>query len=800
MAIIVDPDNLDRQQIIFGTTNQKISIRDVGGLIHPTLNDGYCNTVANGRTVTSISSQFITHGVSHGDILCIFTSIDAGHYVIDTIDSETQITVLEDGYDFNVFSGAINAIFDIREPNGGSVADGVSEQAIYSYAKEEWFLDSRSSLGDDLIKYPFPFEAITREQMDIGGGGYSHENWNWFNEYTRKKIRTGGFLSKNFDGIIQSQWSGIITLGSLDSDSQVYYQLTNETTAPINFTFKGAVNEPINVYTNNLIDNRYFLKLFVRKKYKTYSQSQISEIGVNLLEPIVNRFPLSHSVDASIISTDGEVLGTETYRMQSSVSRAEGIDGYKTIKSYIFTSANSDFTNVLPGDTLKITSGLEQGYYTISSINSQTQITILEDADFVGWNLTEENVSFIITTSNVIDPRNDGVLENINSITGTLTSAFGGFIGVVTSGDYLIITDSGSDHQGVYKILSINTDNQLLINTTDKPFTYKSLIDFKVVKPGMYLQKKQEAVVLSPTTGNLIFSNTNPDTITRTSGSWISDGVTAGDIITISGSISNNGIYTIASVSDLIITLIYTDSIINETILGGLGDGVYIYRPFKRAINGVVYGFKWRMFGAGGSLNSCYQFVQHQLRQPTNINYGLEVSRGDITNVLLSYSSSIGITNDMYIDDLAAIDINNVTWTDSSSSSRLEPYITAGTIYFNNYLQNDPNAIYKVYFTNDDAGDNIGRDYGTSSAIVVQDSYFNNISGHVNGRASISFTYDYDGNIQRGLSSAGTDIPITIVAIGLNTAQFVKLEGVITRTKTNSFSLASSFERNYTGV
>lgn len=800
MAIIVDPDNLDRQQIIFGTTNQKISIRDVGGLIHSTLNDGYCNTVTNSRTVISTSSQFITHGVSHGDILCIFTSIDAGHYVIDTVDSETQITVLEDGYDFNVFSGAINARFDIREPNGGTVADGVSEQAIYSYAKEEWLSDSRASLGDDLIKYPFPFEAITREQMDIGGGGYSHENWNWFNEYTRKKIRTGGCLSKNFDGIIQTQWSGIITLGSLDSDSQVYYQLTNETTDPINFTFKGAVNELINVYTNNANDNRRYLKLFVRKKYRTYSQSQINEIGVSLLEPIVNRFPLSHFADPSIVSTDGAILGTDTYRTQSSISRAERSDGYKPTKSYIFTSAGSNFTNVLPGDTLKITSGFEQGYYTIESVNSQTQITILEDADFKGWNLTESNVSFIITTSNIIDPRNDGVLENINSITGTLTSALGGFTGVVTSGDYLIITDLDSDHQGVYKILSINTDNQLLINTADKTFTSQSLVGFKIVKPGMYLQRKQENIVSSPATGNLTFSNTNPDTIIRTSGSWVSDGVTIGDIITIYGSVSNDGAYTIASVSDSTITLIYTDSLINETIIGGLGDGIYVYRPFKRAINNILYGFKWRMFGAGGSLNSCYQFVQHQLRQSTNINYGPEIFRGDITDVLLSYSSSIGVTNDMYIDDLAATDINNVTWTDSSSSSRLEPYVAAGTIYFDSYLQNDPDATYKIYFTNDEAGDNIGRDYGTSSAIIVQDSYYNNISGHINGRASISFTYDYDGNIQRGLSSAGTNIPITIVAIGLNTAQFVKLEGVMTRAKTNSFSLVSSLERNYTGV
>lgn len=801
MAIIVDPDNLDRQQIIFGTANQKLSIRDVGALVHSSFNDGYCTTNAGALTVTSSGSLFTTNGVSAGDVLCIFTGVDAGHYIVGAVNSETQLTVLADSPDFTTFTGSVNARFDIREQTGGSTVDGVTEQAIYSFSKEEWRADTRTSLNDDLIRYPFPFEAITREQMEIGGGD-SHEDWTWFNNYTRKMVRTGGWANKNTAGTILNQWSGIVTLGTLDADSQVYYQLTSATTVPTNFTFQGAVNEAINVNTFGGDDNRNYLKLFVRKKQRTYVQSEISDIGVTQLETIVNRFPLAHAVDPAIDSSDAEVLGTAPYRNQVATARESGTDGSKTISGVTFTSASATFTTntVLPGDTLSITSGTETGYYTILSVDSETQVTIQTDAEFTSWAYTESSLAYTVTTTNVINPRTDGVLANVSTVTGTLTSAGAGFTGVVTIGDYVIITEAGSAHRGIYKVISIDSNSQLTLNTTDQAFASVSSIDFKIVRPGMYLQYKNDTVISNPTTGNLTFANANPDTIVRASGSWVTDGVVSGDVITIAGSTLNNGTYTVASVAALTLTLIATDSLTAEVITGGLGAGVVVYRPFKRTINNITYAFRWKLFGAGGSLSDTYQFIQHQLRQSTDIDFGSGVSRGDITDALMSYASPTGTTYDLYIDDLLTSDINNVTWTDASETSRLEPFVSAGTISFNTYLQTDASATYTMFFSNDNAGDNTGRDYGTSGAIIVQDASGNNISGLVNSQTSISFTYDYDGNIQRGAASAGVDAPITLVAIGLNTAQFVLLSGTMTRSKANNFALVASLERNYSNV
>jgi hypothetical protein len=63
------------------------------------------------------------------------------------------------------------------------------------------------------------------------------------------------------------------------------------------------------------------------------------------------------------------------------------------------------------------------------------------------------------------------------------------------------------------------------------------------------------------------------------------------------------------------------------------------------------------------------------------------------------------------------------------------------------------------------------------------------IFGTVSAQPSIGFDYDYDGNIQRGGSSAGTNAPFTAVALGLSGAQYVVTTGSITRSTANVINL-----------
>ena len=68
--------------------------------------------------------------------------------------------------------------------------------------------------------------------------------------------------------------------------------------------------------------------------------------------------------------------------------------------------------------------------------------------------------------------------------------------------------------------------------------------------------------------------------------------------------------------------------------------------------------------------------------------------------------------------------------------------------------------------------------------------------GTVGGNASIQFDFAYNSNTQGGRTSS-TDADITVVAIGLQTGQYVSATGTIGESTQNSVSLVAPLERNY---
>ena len=109
----------------------------------------------------------------------------------------------------------------------------------------------------------------------------------------------------------------------------------------------------------------------------------------------------------------------------------------------------------------------------------------------------------------------------------------------------------------------------------------------------------------------------------------------------------------------------------------------------------------------------------------------------------------------------------------------------------NDNIQNDPAAVYRVFFTTNPAGN-----YGTTNAVLVNDNSGTPISGTVGGAASISFDFDYDGNVQGG-RTAGTDADITIVIVGQNTAQPVVVQVTLTRAVGQNFGVVAPLQRTY---
>lgn len=858
----------------------------------------------------------------------------------------------------------------------GDVADGITLQAIYSFGKEEWRVDSLETdltvnYADDLIRHEFPFEAITSEQFEIGGGT-SHDNWNWFNSYTRKKVRTAGWAEKTRTGTGDlARETGVITLGSLDADAQVYYQQTSVITTKADFTFLGPVNEALRIYTdasaNNTPEDDFttFLKLFVRKKGRTYAGSEIADIGVTTIGTIVNRFPLSHVIDAAITKTDAEILGTNSYRFATTpvdilVTGTQTDGDTQAVDSTTFEALSAGFQadGVVPGDILHITGGTAavQGYYEITAVPTATTLTIREAEsvsgnDFTfntGFQADETSLAFAVYSSILVPApgdttiRDSGTLTDetasgivdVDGATGTLTDSGRNFTtdgvqagdileitqfydvdfnastdvatdlitetnhnlrtgdrvvydingGTVITGlvdgtvyyvsvassstfylcatladawtrfygdaDQLSLTAGVSETQklhviegnGCYPIDTVGTTT-LTIDTTDYQFptTDKGATlgtTYRVREAGMYLQYKDKTVdqfndtqTTTPLT-DLDFSGLNTITIVGPDFDFTDDtgaavNISEGDVIEISGSTSNDGRYTVLSRTNAN-EVVVKESLVANDVNDQAGVTISVKQPFKRTIGSGVFAFNWKVSGNGAGLQDVFQYVQLELRRSTDIdcgpgafvgagNTGPVGFVGNINDLLMAFATPTGTGLNMIIDDLNSNDINNATFNDHTGTARNFPFTAAGSLVFNPNLTNDQNSKYWLFFTNDDAGDNLGRDYGTENAIIVEDATTptaNAINGFVNasggathggtrtvdsGTTSISFTYAYDTNTQRGSASAGIDAPVTLIAIGAPTAQFVIATGTITQATGITISAVAALERNYNG-
>lgn len=200
------------------------------------------------------------------------------------------------------------------------------------------------------------------------------------------------------------------------------------------------------------------------------------------------------------------------------------------------------------------------------------------------------------------------------------------------------------------------------------------------------------------------------------------------------------------------------------------------------------------------STTEIYEFVQYSLRRAADINSATPPAViGKTADRLLNFvGDTLVTTTGVYIDSFKGTDINSIDFTDYSNTVRRFDFTAFLIITLGDNLLADADAEYFVFFTTSVSP--TGNDYGTSGAIIVNDAADSPMTGVVatdkNVNDQIELSYNYDGNNQRGNSTFG-DVPITVVAIGLEDAQYVSTTGTIGRSKTNSVSLIPAIERNY---
>lgn len=232
---------------------------------------------------------------------------------------------------------------------GNLTTDGATIKAVYSKLKDAWRVNTT------LIKFPFPMGPITDEQFEMING------WNWdktetsgaASQTTVELLRTGGWSVVNAAGAALEEWFSVITLGSLGSLDQVYYQQIDTNTASVNFKLTGKVNQAVQAYRDDDGDGntsegsdynrRTYFKIFVREWEKVYAQSEIADIGVTTLAPQAYRFPLTNSADLKIAVTSANLVT----QLDANSDGIPDVGVYGNVRITYLRDANNNFYNVL---------------------------------------------------------------------------------------------------------------------------------------------------------------------------------------------------------------------------------------------------------------------------------------------------------------------------------------------------------------------------------------------------------------------------------------------------------------------
>lgn len=212
----------------------------------------------------------------------------------------------------------------------------------------------------------------------------------------------------------------------------------------------------------------------------------------------------------------------------------------------------------------------------------------------------------------------------------------------------------------------------------------------------------------------------------------------------------------------------------------------------NRSIGGANYPFRVIIDGNSATLEEIYTKVQYLLRQNSDIDTGAGTVNGKTAAALLSFvGDTLQTTTGVFIDNIQSADSNRIIFKDQNGVDRLNPYTAAGTITFNSVLVGGGSS-YRLMFTTLPGSTN---DYGESGAVTVNDGSATPITGTISS-GSISFTFDYDGNVQGG-RTAGTDAAVTLIGIRPGFGKFAVATGTLTRSKGIALSLVAEADRVY---
>jgi hypothetical protein len=558
--------------------------------------------------------------------------------------------------------------------------------------------------------------------------------WQLANNITRKSLRTCGFVERDASGVIVRTYAGIVSLGSLGATDQPYYQQVSTTGAPVNFSFQGPVNEPVSVKV----------------------VADITAANVNATS------------DTFTLLNNGLVNGDYVKYTQGGIA----LTGL-TNNSYYYVVNAVEATGVFQ---VSATLGGSPILWTETATGTTT--------------FTKDSTTYMKLFAR----------EYQKTYSAAQLSDIG--VSVMT---YI-----------VYRFPLANADDSIKVTASGTGGNY-NLVQISYLRDTVNNAGAFFNVRGAYSTGAVAYALS--DVVMATNNRWYQCKL----------AYTSNATQPSANVTNW-------SAFIGERTL----DGGATYYPYTVIIDGDN-----TVVATASGINTTtklYERIQYQLRQNVDIDdgtYGSGVMIGKTADSLLKFVGDTLVTSTgVFIESVNANDKNSIDFYDGIITKRTYPYTAGGEFNFNPNLVSDASSIYRMYFTQLQGA---AVKFGASGAVLVKDDSLADLSGTVSG-ATVGWSFAYDGNTQTetqwkattayaigdeykngttwyrvatGYTSLGTfgatdttnstvlngstDGPsATVVAIGLNTGQYVSATTKLLRATGQKIGLVAALERNYT--
>ena len=518
---------------------------------------------------------------------------------------------------------------------------GVTGGAIYSFFMQEWKADNFI-----IANAPFPMNAIDTDagKYIIGQDNLGNNNgWNWvdvgsFSIRTRKLVRDMGWDESDAAGIILNRYFSAVTLGTFEdpANDTAFFQFGTDTTVDdtVDFDFAGPVSEAVR-----------FFERQVDGAINGGTGIAISADGRTLTRSDGGDWAVDgYKVGGQITLRDSEDAQSDGTWLLSVVGA--GVDGVVTGGRAADAAEPVAFVDGGGGDdSLVLPAGTTWEQYGFV-VGSNIIITVAEDGGNDGTHIitsfsADFLTAFVVTAS-------------FTANTDDETAVIGMFDDALTPD----ITVNGA----------INNDNavRLGIRVRDGDPNGKTFGEANLASAGK--------TVL----GNFVFA------------------------------------FPLANATDL--KIIETDANIDaNTPYTGMSITFHSTPQARAGLVGGSFNFGIIIEGNDGTGIEVFEFVQRQLRKLTDIDADADTAIGRAIGLLARFngdtlevgSGNGGLTvpvnpdgggSGVFIDNLNAVDANDVTFLDNTGTFRTNPETIAVTLDFNQIAIDDATTEFDLFY------------------------------------------------------------------------------------------------------